>query len=141
MDDRELLKIIFDQHWLHARHVETERLALLSVYAVICSGCLAAFKEAFFTRDALGVHVFLILLALICLLACIKLGALFDEHTRRANNLFSKEVLPKDVPTMLPLFPKGHWATWKIFRVRLLFPSFFLLCLFALLWIVFFPKK
>jgi hypothetical protein len=118
-------KTLFEQHWLQARHVEIERLALLSVYAAILSGCLASLKGAFFCGEGLGVRIFLMLLSVWGFLLCMKFGALFAAHSKLADGLKGT----------LPQFPLGHWADRPFFSTRRLYPSFFVCCFFGLLYI------
>jgi hypothetical protein len=117
-------KTVFEQRWLHARHVETMRTALLGVYAAILSACLTSFKEGFFKRSAVPLHIFLMALTAVFFLLCIKMGTVFTEHTRAADRM-----VPKDVPNMLSLF-EGHWS--QVISVRRLIPTFLALCFLAL---------
>jgi len=41
VEQTELLKAVYEQHWLHARHVENERLWFTNIFAVIVAGLLA----------------------------------------------------------------------------------------------------
>lgn len=40
-DRTELLKAVYEQHWLHARHVENERLWFTNIFGVVVAGLLA----------------------------------------------------------------------------------------------------
>jgi hypothetical protein len=93
-------KTLFEQHWLHARHVETLRLALLSVYVVILSGFIAAEKDTFFKRDFLWARIFLVILSLWCIALCMKFNAIFKKHTDDAEGLLQNK------HKMLPQLPK-----------------------------------
>jgi hypothetical protein len=111
-------KTVFEQRWLHARHVETVRSALLGVYAAIVSGCLTTLKGDFYKKPALPLYVFLMILTLIWLLLCIKLGDIFQAHTEEANKL-----IPDGIPKMLPLFKAKHRIS-----IRRLIRDSFVLC-------------
>jgi hypothetical protein len=118
-------KTVFEQRWLHARHVETVRSALLGVYAAIVSGCLTTLKDGFYRRSALPLYIFLMVLTVIWFLLCIKLGEIFNAHTHEADKL-----LPPDITKMLSVF-QGHWS--RRISIRNLLPIFFGVCFFVLL--------
>jgi len=126
MDELELWKkTVFEQRWLHARHVETVRSALLGVYAAIVSGCLTTLKDGFYKKAALPLYIFLMVLTAIWCLLCIKLGEIFKAHTQAADDL-----LPAGIPKMLSVFQGRRFQ--KI-SIRRLLPVFFGLCFVALL--------
>ena len=126
----ERTKLLFDQHWLQARHAENLRVALLSIYGVMVSGCLAALREGFFggTSLALWVRTFLMLLAVSFGIMCYKMGLVFSKHSWEADR-----ILPDDGPKMLDKILKGHWSDSRLFSVRLHYVAFFAFCLVALL--------
>jgi 1,4-dihydroxy-2-naphthoate octaprenyltransferase len=117
-------KTVFEQRWLHARHVETLRSAMASVYAAILSGSLATLKEKFFSKEANILQVFLMGLSILMILLCIKFADIFEAHTKAAD-----ELLPKSL-RIFPLFPKKQWD--NRLSLRGLFLLFFFLCLAGL---------
>jgi hypothetical protein len=128
MDEHDLelwKKTVFEQRWLHARHVETMRSGLLAVYAAIVSGCFTTLKDNFYKTSALPLYVFLMVLTVIWFLLCVKLGEIFDAHTHAADKL-----LPEGIPTMLSVF-EGQWFQ-KLSIRRVLIPIFFAVCFLAL---------
>lgn len=129
MDDHDVQlwnKTVFEQRWLHARHVETMRSALLAVYAAIVSGCLTTLKDSFYKKSALPLYGYLMVLTVIWFLLCTKLGEIFNAHTRAADDL-----LPDGIPKMLSIF-EGRWSR-KLSLRRLLIPAFFAVSFLALL--------
>jgi hypothetical protein len=120
---RDLVRSMFEQHWLHARHVENERLLVVNVFALIFGGSIAAYKESFFSSAALADHVFLMLLALFGVLFSIKIDAIFKGHTQLAQSLLERWGLP----SMLENLVSQHWVNRRL-RISRLFMSFFSLC-------------
>jgi hypothetical protein len=118
-------KTVFEQRWLHARHAETLRSAMASVYAVILSGSIAALKENFLTKQANLLHVLLMTLSLILIGFSIKCAEVFEAHTKAADKL-----LPEAL-RIFPLFPKKTWE--NSISVKGLFLLFFFICLAGLL--------
>ena len=129
-NEKDLIKAVFEQHWLHARHVENERLWLTNIYAVILAGSLAYMKEDLFKEANLPLICFLMLLSLFCILFCLKIDSIFKTHTTQAENLLKESKIPF---LMLDGF-SNHWVN-KVIRISRLFPIFFSLCFNFLLFI------
>ena len=55
----ELVKTIYEQHWLHARHVENERLWLTNIFAILFAGSLAVVKDKLIDPSSLPLIVLL----------------------------------------------------------------------------------
>lgn len=88
----ELLTSIYEQHWLHARHVENERLWLMITFIPAVGGLFTLFY-LLCTRDNEGGTLWYIPLALIVILCglgylfCLVWRAPFIEHTTLAREM------------------------------------------------------
>ena len=94
MDEKtrhELLKSVYEQHWLHARHVEYERTWFTVVFAIIIAGSATSLttidnKELlplFATYTASIIFV----LSILGWFLCLSWRAPFVEHTTLANKM------------------------------------------------------
>lgn len=128
---RDLLKSVYEQHWLHARHVENERLLVVNVYALLFAGMIAAYKDKFFAAETMPAHLLLMFLAVFCALFSIKIDAIFKGHTEKADSLVKAHGLPSPLTGLVAT----HWVNRWI-RISRLFPSFFALCFCFLLGIL-----
>jgi hypothetical protein len=113
---RELTKSVYEQHWLHARHVENERLWFTNIFVIIMGGMLSAIVlwEASLPR------IFAIIPGLICVLSligyyfCISWRAGFLEHTTLAIKML------KGAPELYnyaPYVKKNDEDIYKIIKV------------------------
>lgn len=89
---RELLKSVYEQNWLHARHLENERLWFTNIYVVIVGGLLA------YTFGTEGTHFWpwpillvIFILSLAGLFMCNSLRIPFYYHSRMADIIQKKE--------------------------------------------------
>ena len=125
----ELIKSIFEQHCLHARHVENERLWLTNIFAIIFAGSLAVIKEKLFDIYGLPLNIFLMIFSLFCIIFSLKIDSIFKTHTNQADKILKSY--------KLPLMSSGfvdHWVNKKI-RISRLFPIFFSTCFNFLLFV------
>jgi hypothetical protein len=79
----ELIKSIFEQQWLHVRHVENERLWFTNIYAAIMAGVLAFISkgsEETSFEFYMPLLLFLILLSVIGIIVIMRLGLAFYQH-------------------------------------------------------------
>ena len=101
----DLLKSIYEQHWLHARHVENERLWFTNIFGVIVAGLLAflgtseAANLALFAKFA---GPFILILAMLGYLLCLSWRAPFVEHTILANKLLGADLWLKEYASYRP---------------------------------------
>lgn len=86
-DENRLLATIYEQHWLHARHVENERLWFTNVYAIVLAGALSLLSEHVSLEFNVAVLSFLMLLSLIGILFSLKVKLVFIWHTREAHKI------------------------------------------------------
>lgn len=84
----ENLRKVFEQHWLHGRHVENERLWFTNVYAILWGGSLAFMSQQGIST---ALAIFLLVLSYLGLLVCHSLRLAFIEHTRLAEIILRQE--------------------------------------------------
>ena len=88
----ELLKSIYEQHWLHARHVENERLWFTNIYFIAVGGLLAYTFEkgtADFWPWPILIPVFIFSMLGFCM--CHHMSLPFLYHSRMADIIQIKE--------------------------------------------------
>ena len=86
----ELLKSIYEQHWLHARHVENERLWFTNIFALIVAGLLAFLattNNGVLSESARYAGYFILILSIVGYVFCLTLRAPFVAHTEKAKKL------------------------------------------------------
>ncbi len=134
-DKRDLVRAIYEQHWLHARHVENQRLWFTNIFAILCGGSLAVMRGRLFDEANWPIIGFLMVLSLIGLFFCLRIQGVFNAHNNVAELILKRYGLEH----YLAKYPKA--VARKFFRLSLLFPTFYLLCfcffLFVLLQIGF----
>ena len=134
-DKRDLVRAIYEQHWLHIRHVENQRLWFTSIFAVLCGGSFALMRGGLFDKANWPIVGLLMVLSLIGFAFCLRIQGVFNAHKSVAELILRRYGLEH----YLTEYPKT--VAGKFFRLSLLFPTFFLLCfcffLFVLLQIGF----
>ncbi len=118
------LRTLLEQHWLHCRHLESERAWFMSVYAAITGGMLTYI----FTSDTIQLWPlsFLIFLTFVGLLLNLRWIQAFEHHRRMTKETASKLGITAEVDV-----PARH--IWRILRTRFLFPSFYFIILVGLI--------
>jgi len=58
----ELVKAVYEQHWLHARHVENERLWFANIFTAILVGAISVVGKQLF--DPASIPLIVLLMAL-----------------------------------------------------------------------------
>lgn len=84
----ENLRCVYEQNWLHARHVENERLWFTNIYAVVMAGSLALMSEAGLIWP---LATFLFILSLLGFVMCHALRIAFIRHSRMADIISRRE--------------------------------------------------
>lgn len=105
----ELLKSVYEQHWLHARHVENERLWFTNIFGIIVAGLLAFLSttdgEAL-PQFALFVGSFVFILSTLGYFFCLSWRAGFVEHTTLALKMLEVSPLKRYAPYTSEAFGK-----------------------------------
>ena len=89
----ELLKSIYEQHWLHARHVENERLWFTNIYMIIVGALLAYTfdKQAQTSSWPWPILLIVFILSMVGFLMCHSLRIPFVYHTVTADKIQLEE--------------------------------------------------
>ncbi len=134
-----LLKLA-EQHWLHCRHIETERSWFMIYYAiVITGGSISSITIKNFNLSWL--LYFIIVFTFFGFFQNIRWSYAFECHRMRVNlfliridQIYHLPINNKDLLTMKIPSMKGLWRAKGILRTRYLFPLFYfiVLILFAI---------
>jgi hypothetical protein len=134
-DKRDLVKAIYEQHWLHMRHVENQRLWFTNIFAILCGGSFALMRGGLFNKANWLIVGFLMVLSLLGLFVCLRIQMSLNGHRGAAELILSRYGLAHYS------FKHKRNIILKLFRLSILFPAFFLFCfnffLFVLLQIGF----
>lgn len=118
------LKIAFEQNWLHARHLENERLWFTNIYAIIVAGILVVLGSLGFDKFSQFFYLilFLDILSILGIIVVIKTNAEFSNHMTAIKKIIDKLNLGKFMG-----FPYAYQNIWiyKIIRVRYAFIGFY----------------
>jgi len=105
---------LFAQHWLHCRHIESERAWFMSVYAAIVGGIVAYVfgKEASDWKPL----VFVLVLTVVGLLINIRWSQAYEHHRKEIKNTAKQLGICANV--VVP------WK-FRFLRTGYLFPTFY----------------
>ena len=126
----DLIKAVYEQHWLHARHVENERLWFTNIFAIIFAGSLAAIKDKLFDISSLPLVIFLMILSGFGIIFSLKIDSIFKTHTR-----YAKKILDRYELSDMWTYYNKHWVNAKI-KISRLFPIFFSICFYFFLFLL-----
>ena len=88
---------VYEQHWLHARHVENERLWMTNVFALIVAALLAFLgnveDKELFSQVAICAGCFIFIISMLGYLLCLTWRAPFVEHTTLARKMLEDTLL------------------------------------------------
>jgi len=115
---QELLKSIYEQHWLHARHVENERLWFTNIFALIVAGLLAflgTVDRQLLSLFAIYAGGFILILSMLGYFLCLSWRAAFVEHTTLVREMAEqypelKDYAPYTRPEIYRIIKVG-WVT------------------------------
>ena len=132
MENQAMFIDILKENWLHARHVESERMWFSNIFAAITVGTVA-----YLSKVGLQVPPLLVLLifSLFCFLVTIKLNASFANHMKAIESIFEDG--------KIALGDQNEWRKymgmllkegiiWKILRVGILTVYLYLLAIIVL---------
>jgi len=117
----ELIKAVYEQHWLHARHVENERLWFANIFTAILVGTISVIRKQLFDPASIPLIVLLMALSVIGMLMSIKFDSIYKTHKRAAEQILEICGLPH-----LNAQFREHWVNSQI-RVSRLFPYIYAL--------------
>lgn len=145
------LRVLLEQHWLHCRHLESERAWFLNVYGIVTGGTLAYVASETVTPSPL--FYFLIVLTFIGFFLTLRWTYAFECHRGKVNILAriiwsesgvksmlnpTMDIPPMDIaPSFIitPSFEKKEIPKRlqkqvnEIFRMRYWFPLFYFIIL------------
>ena len=127
----ENVRKLLEQHWLHCRHLETERTWFLLAYI----GSIASIVGLMYFRTGLKWLIIIpIVLTLLGLLLTKRWSDAFEKHRRSVNTLIGKlQLKSNEKETMDLTMDVPASPLFKLFRTRRLFYLFYLLMLIALI--------
>lgn len=131
MDNSNPFIDIMKENWLHARHIETERMWFANVFVAIIAGTAAYLSKKELELPPLPILYILLIISIFWLCLTIKLNAAFGNYIRAIQHIFDNEKIPQVAKAEwrtymgMPLSAKG--GVWKIFRA-----SYFLILFYAL---------
>jgi hypothetical protein len=126
----DLLKATFEQHWLHARHVEVERLWMTNIYVIILGVSIGFVKGNLYQEENIPLILFLMILSLFCIAFSLKIDSLFKNHVSKADFILRNYEVP-----VMSGYLKKHWVNRAI-KISRLFPLFFSICFNGLLFVL-----
>ena len=133
--DPENVRKLLEQHWIHCRHLESERTWFLLAYI----GSIASIVGLIYFRTELKwLIVIPILLTLLGFLLTKRWSDAFEKHRSSVNALISMLQLKSDKSESVDLtMDVPASPLFKLFRTRRLFYLFYLLMLIALIFLPF----
>ncbi len=119
------LRTLLEQHWLHCRHLESERAWFMSVYAAIIGGVLAFLADKGFKEGEWAIY-FLMWITIIGLLLTIRWSSAFEVHRKRVNKIVRElhfRIKDRKGKEMDMKIPAGLF--FRLVRTRRLFYAFY----------------
>lgn len=119
------LRVLFEQYWLHWRHIESERAWFMSVYAAITGGILTYI----FKTQSAGWQplVFLLVLTIVGLSINYRWAQVFEHHRKLIKSTASALGMTAEVDVPYKC---------RLLRTRILFPLFYCIILVILLYLL-----
>jgi len=120
LERAENLRRVYEQNWLHARHVENERLWFTNIYAVVMAGSLILMSE---TGLIWSLASFLLILSFLGFCMCHALRIAHVQHSRMADIISSREWQLRDYSFFYPSREQSGGKLYKSGEVRSKFVS------------------
>jgi hypothetical protein len=143
----ENLRTLLEQHWLHCRHLESERAWFMSIYGGVAGGILAFIAKASDTSLCLNkfplfyaLISFLIVLTFFGFFLTLRWAFTFEEHRDRVKAILEELELSKlkfngkEVDLTMNIPREGFF---KVFNAKILFPLFYLVVLIGVTLVLF----
>ncbi|MCK4273312.1 MAG: hypothetical protein KAW90_00360 [Dehalococcoidales bacterium] len=131
MKEEEIYINIMKENWLHARHIETERMWFANIYAVIIVAVTAYVAQhgiGYFSIATLKIIVIvLLLISLIWFFITLKLNFAFKNHMDAIKKIFDDKKIPLGNDWKLYT---GLPHSYSVIDYKLLFTIAFLLLAF-----------
>lgn len=118
--DKDTLLKVYEQNWVHVRHIESSRMVYLNVYVAILSAVFYAFtSEKVDYKYLVYIVSFLLVFSIINYLLSIKMEAVIADYVGKNGKIVS---LLK-MEDYAGLRVKG--GMWKFIRLKHLLPVFY----------------
>lgn len=111
----ENLRRVYEQNWLHARHVENERLWFTNIYAVVMAGSLALMSETGLIWPLVS---FLLILSFLGFFMCHALRIAFIRPSRTSDIVLRREWQLKDYSIFYPRKARSGDKTYECGEVK-----------------------
>lgn len=115
MGKSENLRKMFEQYWLHSRHLENERLWFTNIYAVVWAASLGFMSQQ---GRSIELTIFLLFLSYLGMLLCHSLRLPFIRHTRLAEIILRKEWQLKKYSFWYQRDDEGNQETYQSGEVK-----------------------
>lgn len=110
IEQAENLRRVYEQNWLHARHVENERLWFTNIYALVMAASLALMS----TKGLiLPLATFLLILSLLGFVMCHALRIAFIRHSRTSDIILRWEWQLKGYSVFYPMAVQPGGRTYE----------------------------
>jgi len=120
VEQAENLRRVYEQNWLHARHIENERLWFTNIYAVVMAASLALMSEKGLIWP---LATFLLILSLLGFFMCYALRGPFIQHSRMSEIILRREWQLKDYSVFYSRKEQPEDKTYKTGEVKSKFVS------------------
>jgi lysylphosphatidylglycerol synthetase-like protein (DUF2156 family) len=116
------------ENWLHARHLESERLWFTNIYAIIVVGVLTL-REG--NKYSYQTFLFLIIFSILGLIVTLKTAHDYENHIAAIERITQRLNLSEYM--VLPTSFTEAASVWKVFKVRNTFMTFYVVMI--VIWI------
>lgn len=117
---------LFEQHWIHLRHIEEQRLTLTNVFAVAAGATLTYFAATPDQVIKYTILVFLLVFSLFGFVFCLKVASLHEVHKKLGDWRLRLLHHGQFVPSLATPHSKSNWA--RFFSISLIFEGIYALC-------------
>ena len=117
----EALLKIFEQNWLHIRHVESERMICLNVYVAILSAVFYGIitQSKVILPFSPYIIAFLLMFSVINFLLAVKMEAVIEDYVKRNEEIVREFKLEQYAGLRVKV------GVWRFIRLKYLLPSFY----------------
>lgn len=109
----ETLQALLEQNWLHARHVEKERLSFINTYAIIVAafiGLIGVKNIIILSWPMVLMSSFLLFLSILGIISTYKLSAEFHNHITKIELIVDALKAKQYMGLPLDRTKKGRWS-------------------------------
>ena len=118
---------IFEQNWIHIRHMEHYRIWCVNTYAVVMAGITYALSTGKLEPYFAFVAGFLMILTMTYLLIALKVEAIIRKFVSHNGAIIKKMKVKEYAPV------RTREGIWVIIRLQYLFPVFYGACMILII--------